>query len=227
MSYSTPWHCLPLEGRALPEYLLAHLWHRHRVQLAAGDGHPVIVIPGFGADARATAPLREALRAAGHDLRDWGQGRNTGMSRKIGQGLGQTVQEAAERSAGPVSLIGWSLGGVFARELARRMPETIRQVITLGSPIQDGDHTTIGMLFRLQNRGTPSITPEALRQERAAPPPVPCTAIYTISDGIVPWQASLEQEGPQTRNIRVRGSHMGMPANPQVWKACAEILAQP
>lgn len=111
--------------------------------------------------------------------------------------------------------------------MARREADAVRQVITLGSPIQDSDHTTIDALFRLLNPGTPARTPPEQRAARSRPPAVPCTAIYTRSDGIVPWRAALEPAAPHTRNVRVRGSHMGLPANPQVWRACAEALATP
>lgn len=222
----TPWHWLPLEARAIPEYVIG-AWLTRSPELERGDGHRVIVIPGFGANDRATAPLRKALSEAGYQCRGWELGRNMGMSKEVGQQFAAGVQQDYESSGATVSLIGWSLGGVFARELARRHPEWIRQVITLGSPIQDADHTTIDALFRLRNPGTPRTVDPEVMAKRREPPPVPCSAIYTRSDGVVPWKAAMEPERPHTRNVVVSGSHMGLPANPQVWQECARLLAHP
>lgn len=222
----TPWHWLPLEGRAVGEFALAYL-RRGMPELERGDGHRVLVIPGFLGDDLSVKPLCKALNSTGYHCESWGLGRNMGMSRELGLALTEKLDQSYAQSGQRVSLVGWSLGGVFARELARRQPDKVRQVITLGSPIQDSDNLTISHIFRLTNRKAPKTTPAEEKARRAAPPPVPCSAIYTRSDGVVPWKASLELERPHTRNVEVSGSHFGLPANPEVWRECARLLAYP
>lgn len=226
LKVSPPWHWLPLEGRAVAEYTLSRFL-RKPPELERGDAHRVIVVPGFLGDDNSVAPLVEALSGTGYHCMSWGLGRNMGMTREVGEGLNALLEKQYAESGKTVSLIGWSLGGVFVRELARRSPAKVRQVITLGSPIQDGDNLTISALFRLTNRKAPKKTDPKEQAKRSEPPPVPCSAIYTRSDGIVPWKASLEPERPHTRNVEVRGSHFGLPVNHDVWKECARLLAYP
>lgn len=226
LKVSPPWHWLPLEGRAFGEYVLDRVF-RKSPEMERGDGHRVIVVPGFLGDDNAVAPLVDALKSTGYNCCSWGLGRNMGMTREVGQALAKLVDQHYSESQATVSLIGWSLGGVFVRELARRHPEKVRQVITLGSPIQDGDNLTISALYRLTNRKTPKKTDPQDQAKRSEPPPVPCSAIFTRSDGIVPWKASREPDRPHTRNIEVRGSHFGLPVNRAVWVECARLLAYP
>lgn len=224
--FRTPWLMLPMESRAVAEYALSYV-RRMPSDMERGDGHRVIVIPGFMADDNTVKPLVTALNRSGFRARSWGQGRNKGMTKEIGVALSELLDSEYSADGETVSLIGWSLGGVFARELARRSPEKVRQVITLGSPIQDSDNLTIAALFRATNRKAPKRTDPKVQAKLAVPPPVPCSAIYTRSDGVVPWQASLEPELPHTRNVEVRGSHMGLPANRDVWRECARLLIYP
>ncbi len=226
LKVSPPWLWLPFEGRAVAEYTVGRLL-RKAPEMERGDGHRVIVIPGFLGDDAAVAPLVKALCSTGYRCCSWGLGRNMGMTREVGQALNALLDEQYAEDGETVSLVGWSLGGVFARELARRQPQKVRQVITLGSPIQDGDNLTISALYRLTNRKAPKKTDPEEQARRREPPPVPCSAIYTRSDGIVPWKASLEPDRPHTRNVEVRGSHFGLPVNPEVWKECARLLAYP
>ena len=161
----------------------------------------MLVLPGFGASDVSTRPLRRALSKLGYNVYGWAQGTNTGINSKRKNLLVTHLQAISARHGQPVALVGWSLGGVFARELARAFPDQVSQVFTLGSPI-NGD-------------------PEA-----NAAPPVPCTAIFTRQDGIVAWQCSQEEEGPLTENVEVQGTHVGLPWNPQVLAAIAERLAR-
>lgn len=195
-------------------------------QLPSGDGHAVLILPGFGAGAWSLRPLRAALRRLGYVAEDWGFGRNLGMRSHIKQGLTQRLQLMAERSGGKVSLIGWSLGGVFARELARAHPQWVRCVITLGSPINgEPDANNMMPLFRLMNRGrVPNIDREGFERRKRAPP-VPCIAIYTRSDGIVAWQASCEQAADNTENVEVRGTHLGLAFNDDALRVIAHRLS--
>ena len=213
------------ESRALlayGRYLVKGLEHR---QLPAGNGEPVLVLPGFGASDVSTRPLRRSLSRLGYSSYGWAQGTNTGMNNKRRGLLVSQLQAIQARHGQPVALVGWSLGGVFARELARSFPEHVSRVFTLGSPINhDPDANNVSALFRWLN---PQHNPDldAFR-ERIAAPPVPCTAIYTRDDGIVSWQCCLENEGPLTDNVEVAGTHVGLPWNPQVLAAIAERLAR-
>lgn len=220
---------LALELRAWAELGLAPLrLPRLRSGLPSGDGHAVMIVPGFGAGDLATQPLRSLLRDLGYAAYGWNQGVNLGMRGPIKKNLNERLVKLHARHDGPVSLIGWSLGGVFAREMARHQPELVRRVISLGSPINERpDANNMMLMFRLMNAGKPvNLDLDGFRR-RITPPPVPCTGIYTRTDGIVAWQCCLEPEGPQTDNVEVSGSHMGLPFNPDVARAIAERLALP
>lgn len=218
---------LLMEARSLWAFAT---WRRHLQrleQLPRGDGHPVLVIPGFGAGDWETTPLRHVLHSLGYKVHGWGRGRNLGTNQLVRERLRTQVQNLHERH-GKVSLIGWSLGGVFARELARHQPERVRRVFTLGSPFNVcPDANNLLPLMRLMNFGrTVKLDREGF-QRRRAPPPVPCTAIYTKTDGIIAWPCTIEDPAPNTENIEVQGSHMALGANPQVWRLIAERLPRP
>ena len=214
-------------ARALLDYLGSHL---PRAPLATGDGHPVVVYPGLGAGAWSTARLREALIEAGFDARDWGFGQNTGPRGSIPDWLKQlreAVDAVRSERGREVSLVGWSLGGIYAREVGRAAPELIRQVITLGSPFAaPPDATHAAWLYRVLNRKTrpkPGYQ-EHLRQTL----PVPSTSIYSKSDGVVPWQGCIQPQASQSENIEVAGvSHLGMGTSRKVLAIVADRLAQP
>ncbi|MCG8394631.1 MAG: alpha/beta hydrolase [Pseudomonadales bacterium] len=208
---------------AYGRYLLRGLGHR---QLPVGQGQPVLVLPGFGASDVSTRPLRRALGKLGYSVYGWAQGTNLGMNRKRKGMLVSQLQAIHTRHGQPVALVGWSLGGVFARELARAFPDLVSQVFTLGSPINgDPEANNVTTLFNLFNPNRPPPDRAAFEQ-RIPAPPVPCTAIYTREDGIVAWQCSLEEAGPLTENVEVQGTHVGLPWNPQVLAAIAERLAR-
>lgn len=216
---------LAAESRALLEWRHALLPMPVR-GLPRGDGHAVIVLPGFGASDRYTAPLRKALQRLGYRSEGWRHGTNWGMRRPIGEALSERI-EILHEASGPVSLIGWSLGGVFARELARGKPEQVRRVITLGSPISHHpDANNMTKLFRLANPRLPRDVDWARFMEREIAPPVPCTAIYTREDGVVAWRCCRELPSGHTENVEVRGTHTGLPVNPRVLRVIADRLAQ-
>jgi pimeloyl-ACP methyl ester carboxylesterase len=223
----SPWLLL-LEGRAFGEYAAFVLsWPLQR-SLPRGDGHVVLVLPGFLASDVSTRPLRRALTRLGYDAQGWGLGRNTGASPRVRDGMVRRLEQLHDRSGRKVSLVGWSLGGVYARELARGAPHRVRRVITLGSPINgDPRGSSADALYRRVNRleGAP-VDWEGIRRRRQ-PPPVPCTAVYSRSDGIVAWRCAQELPAPNTENVEVRGSHCGLGANPGVLRVIATRLARP
>ncbi|NGY05160.1 esterase/lipase family protein [Solimonas terrae] len=219
---------LLLEGRIgleMARFALAIRGLRH--ELPRGHAQPLIVIPGFGATDTATAALRHLLSGLGYASHGWGLGRNLGMRRGVRDALNTQLQ-TLHADKGGVTLVGWSLGGVFAREIARHRPQYVRRVITLGSPInRDPDANNMLPLVRLANGGKAPKTDLDAFARRITAPPVPCTAIYTKTDGIVAWRACLEDPAPNVENIEVSGSHFGLPFNPQVARIIAERLSRP
>ena len=218
---------LAAENRAWLEMATFHLRKALLGELPKGDGHPVLVIPGFGGTHFSTRPLRRALTELGYAACDWEQGRNIGMNARIKNGLAQRLNDLHHRHQKKVSLIGWSLGGVFVREMARAQPQFVRRVFTLGSPINGHPAANNVMgLFRLINRGKPVNLDWEGFQKRRNPPPVPCTAIYSKTDGIIAWQCAIEEPAPNTENVEVSGSHFGFGFNPQVLQVIAQRLAR-
>ena len=215
--------------RAAAEILTLAVTRKFVDKAPRGDGHPVMVLPGFlGADGY-NAAFRRYLTGLDYAVHGGGQGRNLGPREGVLEALVQRLEYLSERYEGPVSLVGHSLGGILARELARELPDRIRQVISLGSPFGEGRLTASypARLFMALN------PPEELPIEQDdlhLAPPVPTTAIYSRGDGIVNWQTTLQKDGhghEQTQNIRVRGSHCGMTLNPAIWFLVAERLSIP
>lgn len=218
---------LLLEGRALAEYgrlLMAWPW---LARMPRGDGHGVMVLPGFMASDASTRPMRRLLEKLGYDARGWGLGRNLGARGNLREALRSRLERLYQGHGRKVSLVGWSLGGVYAREMARHAPDLVRQVITLGSPINGHPlANNADALYRRVNNIDEPVDWQSFNRRRV-PPQVPCTAIYSKSDGIVAWQCAMEDPAPNTQNVEVRGSHCGLGVNPQVLRVIAKTLARP
>lgn len=195
-----------------------------------GQQQPVVVYPGLGGGAFATLPLRGFLRDCGFAAHDWGLGVNTGPDGPFEpwiEGLAGFVRDLHAQHGRPVSLLGWSLGGIYAREVAKRCPPAVRQVITLATPFAAlGVGTHAATLYRLLRGDTSELTPQ-LQQWLRQPPPVPTTSVYSRTDGVVCWRSCLEQPGPTAENVEVSASHLGMVAHPQVLRVVADRLALP
>ena len=197
--------------------------------LGRGDRHPVLVLPGFTASDRSTVPLRWFLRGQGYWVHGWRLGRNLGPTPRIMAGVEERLIEIHDRHQRNVSIIGWSLGGIYARELARKHPEIVRQVITLGTPFRltDRDHSAAEPLWhQAEPYFIEDMTAFRTQEHHKAPLIVPATAIYTRTDGVVRWQSCIEAPGPRRENIEVHGSHSGLGVNPAVLVAVADRLAQ-
>jgi pimeloyl-ACP methyl ester carboxylesterase len=164
-----------------------------------GDGHGVLVLPGLLASDTSTLPLRRYLGWLGYHVRGWDLGRNRGPTEEVLAGLPRTLLDQARLTGRPISLVGWSLGGVYARELARREPRHVRQVITLGSPFAPTD----------------------------PPIAVPSTSVYSRLDGVVSWAACQEPETSRHQNVEVRCSHLGFGVDPATLWLIADRLAAP
>jgi pimeloyl-ACP methyl ester carboxylesterase len=192
-----------------------------------GDGHPVLVLPGFLAGDRSTQILRGFLRDRGYLSYGWALGRNIGPTPEILTGLARRFAEIRDQHGRQVSLIGWSLGGIYARELARRFPADVRQVITLGSPFRNPSATNVSFLIQWLLSGRWVSTAAEIRERLRTPLSVPTTSIYSRSDGVVSWRSCVEEEGPLRENVEVLSSHVGMGYNPAVLFVTADRLAQP
>lgn len=195
-----------------------------------GDQHPVLVLPGFTAGDDSTIPLRWVLRSQGYWTHGWGLGRNLGPTDFVIDGLHRRLLQIHERNERRISIVGWSLGGIYARELARAHPDAVRQVITLGSPFRmmRSDRSTVSVLVdELSDRFREDVLHLAFAEDEKPPLPVPSTAIYTRTDGVVRWHTCIDAESPEHENIEVRGSHSGLGFNPAVIFAISDRLAQP
>lgn len=195
-----------------------------------GDGHPVVVYPGLGAGALTTSSLRNHLRQCNFLAHDWELGVNTGPDGSFDDwldALAGRVRALHARHGRKVSLVGWSLGGIYAREIARHCPGSVRQVITLATPFASlGGANHAGTIFRLLGGDTSQLTPQLQERLRTAPP-VPTTSIYSKTDGVVCWRGCLDARGVQVENVAVQASHLGMPTHPEVLRIVADRLAQP
>jgi|SRR5580658_387823 pimeloyl-ACP methyl ester carboxylesterase len=214
------------EARAVIEYgafLSSYSWFR---TLPPGDGHPVMVLPGFVATDRSTHALRSFLRNRGYAAHGWQLGRNLGLRRGLDEQTLARLHELRRRYGRKISLIGWSLGGVFARELAKRAPDDVRQVITLGSPFK-GDMRANHAAALYEMLAGHTVEHASRTLDLSVPPPVPTTAIYSRSDGIVHWQCCVEDEGPLSESIEVSSSHCGLGHHPATLYVIADRLAQP
>lgn len=185
-----------------------------------------MVLPGFFGDDRGNRPLIRFLRQLGYHATGWGQGQNLGPASFNQDILRERIESLINLGDGKISLVGHSLGGLYAREIAKMEPHVVRQVITLGSPFGRG-HDQGSHASKLYQRLNPQMETDIRNQQLETPPPVPTTAIYTRADGIVDWRTSLQQgEHPLVHNIEVLGSHIGLNMNISVWYWIARKLAE-
>jgi hypothetical protein len=190
---------------------------------AQGD-HVVVDVPGWQAPEASGAPLRAYLRRLGYDARGWGLGTNLGDPEKDRDRLAERVLRWADEH-GPVSLVGWSLGGVIAREVAREHPDAVRRVITYGTPVVGGPSFTV-VASSYGEEECRRITELSAAHDRANPIRVPVTAIFTRRDGIVAWQACLDRTTPDVEHVEVGSTHLGLGIDPDVWAVVVDRLAR-
>ena len=214
--------------RAALEY--ARMQMMDTTSLPPGDGHPVVVFPGLAADQRSIAPLVSFCDRLGYTTYDWGRGLNTGPQGDVNawiddlaQHVGRLVSAHRER----VSLVGWSLGGLYAREVAKILGRRVRQVITIGTPFTGTvEQKNASWLYRLVSGPQPLLDEKLLARIGTAPD-VPTTSIFSRSDGVVAWQTCIQDEaGAHIENIEVEGSHFGLGWNPDVLAILAGRLSQ-
>ncbi len=193
-----------------------------------GDGHPIMLAPGYGAGEASLGPLAQYLRFLGYRVQQWGLGRNRG---RVERYVYATIDRLRDQGAGDTqpafSLIGWSLGGVVMREVAREAPERVRSVITLGTPVVGGPkYTRVAGRFAEQQQLDLDAFEQRVHERNLRGIDVPLTSIYSKTDGIVAWRASVDHYNEHARNVRVPGSHLGLGVNPVVWRIIARSLAE-
>ena len=231
------WASSILESRALFEMAaLPYAWPWLSTT-PPGDGHPVLLLPGFMGGEGSLIGLELFLRGRGYQVQTWGLGRNVGFRPGHASAIEQKIRHVHHHSGRKVSLVGWSLGGVFALYGAHKVSDSVRSVITLGSPLSvDASGSAIPPLLKALYRvvahplGSPAHTmqPRAKYLRERQPPAVPMSCLYSLSDGVVPPQeATIEGDPAMHENIRIPGSHTGLGFNPLVLRIVAERLAQP
>jgi pimeloyl-ACP methyl ester carboxylesterase len=215
------------EARGLFELNSSLLLSPLLLRAPKGDGHPVLALPGFLASDLSMAPMRRYLKELGYDAHAWNMGRNLGGVASKREALRDLLQRIHDQTGRKVSLVGWSLGGVYARDLALQAPELVRCVITLGSPFaRDIRATNATRLYEALSGEKAGDNPE-LTAAIAGDLPVPATSIYSRTDGIVNWHTSLLRPSATAENIEIYlASHVGLGVNPAALWAVADRLAQ-
>ena len=216
------------EARGIFEFNASLLLSPLLMRAPRGDGHPVLLLPGFLASDLSMAPMRRYLRELGYDALAWKLGRNVGGVTRMRAALRDRLAEIYAATGRKVSIVGWSLGGVYARDLALQAPGMVRYVVTLGSPFaNDVRATNATRLYEALSGEAADDNPE-LREAIAGDLPVPTTSIYSRTDGIVNWRTCLLRPSDTAENIEVHlASHIGLGVNPAALWAVADRLAQP
>lgn len=217
------------EGRAMFELAAFYATMPALSMLPRGDGHSVMVLPGFLATNTSTVPMRRLLGNLDYDVHGWDAGRNVKVDQLMLRTLEAQLKKLNDTSGKKVSIIGWSLGGVLAREVAKLHPDRVRLVVSLGSPLSsDRGYSSVSRIFEMMNGKEPELIQPGRFDALHEAPPVPTTSILTKTDGIVHWHASVQEEGGEhpSENIVVHASHCGLGVNPTVMVALADRLAQ-
>lgn len=226
-----------LEGRGLLEMALLPASLPLLMEAPHGDGHPVLLVPGFMASESSLIGLKLMLQNKGYDVHTWGLGRNMGFRSKHANALPQKIRHLHYITGKKVSLVGWSLGGVFSMYGAQNSLECVRSIITLGSPVSvdaEGSQspTAVKALYRLVSHrlgaGAHVMQPKVkvMRERRRLAIPTSC--LYSVTDGVVPPQeATIDGDPALHENIQVPGSHIGLGFNGIVLSIVADRLAQP
>jgi len=217
---------LLLEGRVAFEY--AASWASLpllRARAPRGHGEPVLVVPGFGSDDSYTNRLRSFLSSLGYRVRGWGLGRNHGRVHALIPLVVERTAELAADTGSKVVLVGWSLGGYLAREVARERPDLVRRVITLGAPVVGGPkYTASAPMYRKRGYDLDEIEASVARRE-VKPLEVPVAAVFSRSDGVVAWQACVDHLNPRVAHHEVLSSHLGLVCSPVVLLLVARLLS--
>lgn len=189
-----------------------------------GHGAPVILTPGLGASDVSLLPLRRFLRDRGYHARSAGLGRITANVPELAAQLLVRTANVQRQTGRKVTLIGWSMGGILSREVARERPDLVERVITFGTPVTGGPaHTALGRGFTDADR---ALIDERIEQRSRVEILVPITAIWSRHDGVVSPAACIDHRSPRVEHVEVSSTHLGMGIDPDVWSAIAERLGQ-
>lgn len=216
-----------LQESKLPLYYLQFHLKRKRF-IESRDTHPkkpIMVVPGMWTSDAYTTGLRSALELTGADVHGWGLGKNHADIKKLVPLLIEKVRALSTQSE-PVTMIGWSLGGILSREVARQIPEHVRAVCCIGSPILGGPKYTIysGYYERL-GFDMEAVAQRAEKREEV-PLSVPCHAIYSKNDGVVDWEASMDKYNAHTTHAEVKTPHFSMGYSVEVYQEILRWLGE-
>ena len=191
-----------------------------------GKGERVLVFPGFGAGDFSTLVLRQYLAYLGYNSAGWQQGINTGDVMVMIRTLTDAVRKQVQDTSAPVILVGWSLGGYLAREVARELPDHVSQVLTMGSPIIGGPkYTRVAALFK-DNGVSLDMIEQAIAARDTQLLQLPITNIYSKNDGVVAWEACIDHKSPDVEHFEVRSSHLGLGISADVFRIIARQLSK-
>ena len=191
-----------------------------------GNGERVLVFPGFGAGDLSTLVLRQYLAYLGYNSAGWQQGINTGDVMAMIRTLTDAVKKQVQDTSAPVILVGWSLGGYLAREVARELPDHVSQVLTMGSPIIGGPkYTRVAALFK-DNGVSLDMIEQAIAARDTQLLQLPITNIYSKNDGVVAWEACIDHKSPDVEHFEVRSSHLGLGISADVFRIIARQLSK-
>jgi pimeloyl-ACP methyl ester carboxylesterase len=194
--------------------------------LPRGRNAPVMVLPGFGAGDGSTFVIRGLLSALGYAVSGWGFGINRGDVDEMLPKVLSRVEALAKESGCPVHLVGWSLGGVFARETARDAPAIVASVVTLGTPVVGGSkYTHVAALYSALGADLDEMEARVDERNRDLIR-VPVTAIFSRADGIVDWRACIDPNDPDIDHVEVSATHLSLGFDPQVLRIVAERLGR-
>ncbi len=209
--------------RAAYEFIKAIIFERKFSYHNIGNAQPIIVIPGLLTTDLSTTLLRTFLTKLGFNVFGWGMGRNLGRLESLPI-LIEKVEKINEAHQQKIIIIGWSMGGIFTREIAKARPELVKRTITMGSPFADVNAPNWAKwIFDILNKGI--VIDDAFVAQLPNPAPVPTLALYSKLDGIVPWRACMETfEDEIHTNMEIKSSHIGMGANPEVMKIIYSAL---
>jgi len=193
-----------------------------------GNREPVMILPGYGAGDGSTVILKIYLQLLGYRVRGWGLGRNLGAVADLLPRILKRLASLSRRSDHQtVTIIGWSLGGYLARELARERPDLVRQVITLGTPVIGGPkYTVVAESYRKRGIDIDAMAAEVEWRNNATRLETPVLAIYSRADAMVAWQACIDRQTPNVEHVEVKTTHFGFGFSPDVYKIIALSLAQ-
>lgn len=198
-----------------------------RLQAKRGHGEPVIVLPGFMADDNSTLILRQYLNSIGYKAIAWGLGVNQRPMLSLLPEMQKLIDRTLDKHGTKVRLVGWSRGGIISRELARDTPEKISRVITIGSPVKGGvGASSIGAMVQRTVGMSSQAMSSLLRERNRTSIRVPVRAIFSKLDGVVNWQACIDDTTPDIEHYEIRGSHVGMGTNVDVFKLLPKLLRE-